>query len=99
MIQQQKENERQMNRQREITAKLERTIEKLNKQITEIKYQQLQRQRYISEQGKSSKSNSLSSLHKKHHVIQGQDHSSPNSNHRRPTNNQSGNDDQDVIFF
>lgn len=109
LIQQQKDHERQMTRQRETTMKLERTVDKLNKQINEYKLQQqimkdkyveLQRRVQTGEQGKSSKSNSLTSLHKKHHMLQS-DRVSQIANHQRQrqTNNQGDNDDQDVIFF
>ena len=110
LIQQQKDFEKQLGRQKETCTKLERTVEKLNKQLNDYKYQQQQQQqimkeRYLdsqrrthaNENDKTSKGNSLSSMHKKHHVFQ--DSVTTNSNYGKTANSQVENDERDVIFF
>ena len=111
--QQQKEHERQMNRQKESYAKLERefkrTVDKFNKQINEYKYQQqimmekyteLQKFMQSSQAVSKGKSNSLSALRNRHHTMQ--PHEVPSHSHtdsKRGSGNQEEFDDREVIFF
>ncbi|XP_065060171.1 rho guanine nucleotide exchange factor 18-like isoform X2 [Rhopilema esculentum] len=93
LVQQQKEHERQISRQKESSTKLERTVEKLTKQFNEVRYLERQKRMQVGLSGKSSKSNSLSSLHNKNHKGPVQEHSG------RLSHNRDDSDDTDVIFF
>ena len=106
LIQQQKDFEKQLSKQKELCTKLERTVEKLNKQVYDSRYQHhilrdsymdLQKRMNASQGDKASKSNSVSSINEKHRVFQ--DNITPNSNNGRTPNNQVDNDERDVIFF
>ena len=101
-MRQQKEHERQISRQKESSAKLERTVEKLTKQVNEyrqylekmeVRYLERQKRMQVGLSGKSSKSISLSSLHNKNHKGPVQENSD------RLSHNRDDSDDTDVIFF
>ena len=104
LIQQQKDLEKQLGKQKDVCFKLERTVEKLNRQIIDYKHQQQTLKELLLEQQKrshtsehASKANSLSSMHRKHHTMQ--ENITSNANHGRAANSQSESDERDVIFF